>query len=122
MSATAPQPLDSARFDLLDRIVGRLRDGEVDDATRRTVSLLTAVTNPDRAPRLAVRPGEPAVMVERLAVWALRRVDDETVAAAADLLAASPPREVPDRQAVSGAPAVRAAAAACSGLEAEPAR
>lgn len=122
MSATAPQPLDSARFDLLDRIVGRLRDGEVDDATRRTVSLLTAVTNPDRAPRLAVRPGEPAVMVERLAVWALRRVDDETVAAAADLLAASPPREVPDRQAVSGAPAVRAAAAARSGLEAEPAR
>lgn len=121
MCATAPQTLDTPRFDLLDRIVGRLRDGEVDDATRRAVSQLTAVANPDRASRLAVRPGEPAVMVERLAVWALRRVDDEAVTVAADLLAASP-REVPDRPAVSGAPAVRAAAAARSGLEAEPAR
>lgn len=121
MSATAPQFLDTARFDLLGRIVGRLADGEVDDATRRAVSRLTAVADPDRAPRLAVRPGEPAVLVERLAVWALRRVDDETVTAAADLLAASPPHEV-DRQAVSDAPAVRVPAAARSGLEAEPAR
>ncbi len=122
MSATAPQFLDTARFDLLDRIVGRLRDGEVDDATRRAVSLLTAVASPDRARRLAVLPGEPAVLVERLAVWALRRVDDETVTVAADLLAAAPPRAV-DQQTVSDAPAFRVpAVAACSGLEAEPAR
>ncbi len=121
MTATAPQVLDTARFDLLDRIVARLRDGEVDDATRRAVSLLTAVADPDRARRLAVRPGEPTVLVERLAVWALRRVDDETVTAAADLLAASPPHEVEDRYTAS-APAPRVRAAACSGLEAEPAR
>lgn len=121
MSATAPQALDTTRFDLLDRIVGRLRQGEVDDATRRTVSLLAAVADPDRARRLAVGAGEPAALVERLAVWALRRVDDETVTVAADLLA-STPREVADRSAVSDAPALRIPAAARSGLEAEPAR
>lgn len=121
MIATAPQALDTARFDLLDRIVARLRDGEVDDVTRRVVSQLTAVADPDRAWRLAVRPGEPPVLVERLAVWALRRVDDEAVTEAADLLAASPPHEAADRPAVS-APAIRIRAAACSGLEAEPAR
>lgn len=83
----ATHTLDSHHFALLDRIARRLAPGTpVDEPTRRAVSLLTAAADPPRADRLAVRPGEPAVLVQRLAVWALRRVPDDAVASAAAIL------------------------------------
>ncbi|MBW3665602.1 MAG: hypothetical protein KY469_21105 [Actinobacteria bacterium] len=82
-----PHPLDTPDFALLDRLVHRLgADGHVSDDVRRAVDLLTAAAAPERADRLAVRPGEPPAIVERLAVWALARTTDAAVATATGLL------------------------------------
>lgn len=106
---TPTHTLDTHHFALLDRIVQRLSRGTpVDESTRRAVSVLTAAADPARADRLAVQPGEPAVIVERMAAWALRRAPDEAVAAAAAVLdghpadvaseAAAPAKDTPDRR------------------------
>ncbi len=80
MTALESRPLDSPRFALADRIARRVMgQRSVDLATRQAVSLLTADADPERAERLAVRPGEPGPLVERLAVWALHRASDEAV-------------------------------------------
>lgn len=83
-----PRPLDDARFALLDRLWQRLHDAGpmTDEATRRAVAELTTSAAPHRADRLRPRPDEPAVLVERLAVWALHRADDEAVARAGHVL------------------------------------
>ena len=83
---TAPRTLDTPDFALLDRLVRRMADAGVDDRVRRTVDALTTAADPDRAGRLAIRPTEAPVLVERLAVWALRRVDDGAVARATTIL------------------------------------
>ena len=89
MSPRPTHRLGPDHFVLLDRIVQRLTDGAVDEATRRAVTALTTAADPARADRLAVRPGEPAPLVERLTVWALRRTDAETMQAAHQLLDAT---------------------------------
>lgn len=87
MTALTPRPLDNPRLALADRIARRLIGrSRVDTATREAVTLLTASADPGRAERLAVRPGEPGPLVERLAVWALRRVPDDAVARAERIL------------------------------------
>lgn len=87
MTALASRPLDSPRFALADRIARRVMgQAPVDLATREAVSLLTASADPERAERLAVRPGEPGALVERLAVWALHRAPDAAVALADQIL------------------------------------
>lgn len=79
--------LDQQRFALADTITRRLAGRDVaDDRTRDAVIALTAAAAPERAAQLAPRPAEPAVLVERLAVWALRRADDATVADVASML------------------------------------
>lgn len=83
----SPRTLDTTRFALLDRIVRSMdRDGHATNEVRRAVDALTAAADPDRAVRLAVQPGEPPVLVERLAVWALRRTTDQAVAHATRML------------------------------------
>jgi hypothetical protein len=104
-----PPPLETPHFALLDRLVQRMaRHDRVDARTREAVSLLTATADPRGADRLAVRAGEPPVLVERLAVWALKRVDTDAVARAAAVLegrpvpiAAAPAGIVDDRVAVA---------------------
>lgn len=87
MTAAAPRTLDAPHFTLLDQIVRRLSDRpHVDDLTRLAVTVLTSAADPECADRLAVRPGEPPVLVERLAVWALRRAPDHAVSQAARIL------------------------------------
>ena len=82
----APHALDTPAFALLDRLVRRMAAEGVDDRTRRAVDLLTTAADPDRAERFAIRPAEAPALVERLTVWALRRVDDAAVTLAADVL------------------------------------
>lgn len=84
-----PGMLDAPHSALLDRLAGRMLDGHVPDDVRRAVDVLTAAADPRRADRLAVGPGEPPVVVERLAVWALRRTTDRAVATATRMLAAA---------------------------------
>lgn len=87
MTAPAPRTMDSPRFALADRIARRVMgQTPVDAATREAVTLLTASADPGRAERLAVRPGEPGPLVERLAVWALHRAPDDAVARADQIL------------------------------------
>ena len=79
--------LPTTAFPFLTELSARLRDRttappEVLDA----VALLTATADPDRALRLRPRSGEPAALVERLAVWALHRVDAGTVLLAHEVL------------------------------------
>jgi hypothetical protein len=50
------------------------------------VALLTASADPARAEALRPRPDEPPALVERLAVWALRQVDHDTIVLAHALL------------------------------------
>lgn len=84
---TETHALDTPHFALLDRLVRRMEDDRhADPVTRAAVDVLTAAAAPDRAARLAVRPGEPVVLVQRLAVWALRRVPADVVAEAAHVL------------------------------------
>lgn len=79
--------LQDRHFALLDTLVRRMADTDgVDETARRAVTALTASADPARADRLAVRPGEPAVLVERLAAWALRRASDDAVARARRIL------------------------------------
>lgn len=86
MTAT-PRILGTDDFALLDALVTRMdRTGGPDPVVRAAVDRLTARAAPDRADRLAVQAGEPPVLVERLAVWAMQRTDGATVAHAADLL------------------------------------
>ncbi len=87
MTAPAPRTMDTPHFALLDRISRRMADRrQVDDLTRLAVTLLTGAADPQRADRLAVQPGEAPALVERLAVWALRRAPDDAVAQAARIL------------------------------------
>lgn len=80
-------PWDTTRFSLADAIARRVADGhEVDVTTREAVTALTTSADPARADRLAVRAGEPAPLVERLAVWALHHATDEAVVTAATIL------------------------------------
>lgn len=88
--ARRPGTLDTTRRALLDRIVRRMdRDGHATDEVRQAVDALTAAADPNRAARLAVGPGEPPVLVERLTVWALRRTTDQAVAHATRMLEAT---------------------------------
>ena len=83
----ATHALDTPHFALLDRLVRRMEDDRhADPVTREAVDLLTAAAAPDRAAQLAVHPGEPPVLVQRLAVWALRRVTEDVVAEAMRVL------------------------------------
>ncbi|MBW3577614.1 MAG: hypothetical protein KY462_07750 [Actinobacteria bacterium] len=84
--ARPPGTLDTPHFALLGRLARRMAGGHVPDEVRRIVDVLTAAADPGRADRLAVRPGEPAILVERLAVWALRRTTEEAVADATRVL------------------------------------
>lgn len=43
------------------------------------VAVLTSAADPDRNALLRPRLGEPPVLIQRLAVWALRQVDDTLV-------------------------------------------
>lgn len=52
----------------------------------QAVGLLTATADPARAERLRPRAGEPPALIERLAVWALHRVDADTIVLAHQLL------------------------------------
>lgn len=76
--------LSPAAFHLLSRLGRAAHHGDaVPEAVRRSVAVLTAAADPAHADRLRPRAGEPAVLVMRLASWALHRVDDAVVAAAA---------------------------------------
>lgn len=87
MTSLASRTMDSPRFALADRIARRVMgQTPVDAPTREAVTLLTASADPGRAERLAVRPGEPGPLVERLAVWALHRASDDAVARADQIL------------------------------------
>lgn len=69
--------------DLSRRIEGcRFAPLEVIDA----VAVLTSAVAPDRADRLRPRPCEPPALVQRLAVWALRQADSDTVRQAHQVL------------------------------------
>jgi|GEM_PF-6420508 len=79
--------MEPTAFALLARI--HLRTDGADHTTpalREAVGLLTAAAAPARAERLLPREGEAPNLVARLAVWALRRVDASTIAAAAAVL------------------------------------
>ena len=79
--------LDTPHVALLDRLVRRMADrGHADTLTRFVVDGLTTAADPGRADRLATRATEAPAMVERLAVWALQRVNDATVARATAIL------------------------------------
>jgi hypothetical protein len=88
--AMTPRPhhaLDTPHFALLDTIARRLaHQAVVDELTRQAVSVLTTDADPDRADRLAIRPGEPAPLVERMAAWALARATYAAVEQARRLL------------------------------------
>lgn len=87
MTAPAPRTMDTQHFALLDEISRRMADHrQVDDLTRLVVTALTEAADPQRADRLAVQPGEAPALVERLAVWALRRAPDDAVARATRIL------------------------------------
>ncbi len=78
------RPAFAFLVDLHARLDGRrYAPHEVLDA----VAYLTSAADPDRAERLRPRAGEPAPLVERLAVWALHRVEDDVVVTAHALLA-----------------------------------
>jgi hypothetical protein len=77
--AATPRDLEPLHFRYLSALVRRLEERGVDAAVRRSVDLLTADAVPDRATRLAIRPSEPVVLVERLAVWALHRASKSAV-------------------------------------------
>lgn len=65
---------------LLDALAGRLAGQTVpDSASLAAVTILTMAAAPDRAERLRPGPGDSVALVERLAAWALRRVDAPTV-------------------------------------------
>lgn len=81
-----PHDLGPAHFQYLLALVRRLEARGVDATVRASVDRLTADAVPDRAARLAVRPSEPAVLVERLAAWALHRASDAALAEARALL------------------------------------
>lgn len=87
MAARPHHALDTPHFALLDTIARRLA-GQcgADELTRYAVTVLTTDADPDRADRLAIRPGEPAALVERMATWALARATDDAVEEARGIL------------------------------------
>lgn len=89
--------MDTNGFALLARIHA-LTDGTATTTPelRAAVATLTAAADPGRADRLAPRPGEPPVLVARLAVWALRRVEADAVEAATAALDGASQREAHD--------------------------
>lgn len=117
MTAPAARTMDTEHFALLDRISQRMADRrQVDDVTRVAVTLLTAAADPQRADRLAVQPGEPPALVERLAVWALRRAPDDAVSRAAQILDGDrvPPADPAEGRAHLPMPAAATAGALCT--------
>lgn len=80
---TLPDPAFPFLAELARRLDGRpTAPAEVLAA----VALLTATADPERADRLRPGAAEPAALVERLAVWALHRVDAGTARLAHELL------------------------------------
>lgn len=75
--------MHDAAFPLLHAI-HRATDGAstTTPRLRGAVAVLTSAADPARADRLVPLPGESPVLVARLAVWALRRVDEPTIRAA----------------------------------------
>ena len=84
--AATPHDLQPAHLRYLLALVRRLEAHGVDATVRASVDVLTADAVPDRAARLAVRPTEPAVLVERLAVWAMHRASESALAEAREVL------------------------------------
>lgn len=107
MAATT-HPLGTGHLQMLARFVERtVNDGAVADDVRRAVDVITSAAAPHRAARLAVRPGEPVPLVERLLVWGLHRTTDEALAHAMQLLTGAPchPRTQPrDKTAATALP------------------
>lgn len=72
--------LDTPHFQLLGTIHERLADRDHSDpATLAIVNRLLADADPDRYDRLEMQPAEPAVLVERMASWAIARASDPVV-------------------------------------------
>ena len=81
------QMLPTPAFPFLAELSAGLRDRPTaPPEALAAVTLLTASADPRRADRLRPGAGEPAALVERLAVWALHRVDAGTVLLAHELL------------------------------------
>lgn len=78
-----PTPAFPFLADLTSRLDGR---ATATPDVLEAVALLTATADPRRADRLRPRPGEPAALVLRLAIWALRQVDAGTVLLAHSML------------------------------------
>jgi hypothetical protein len=104
MSLTLPTPavaarlLDDDRLALADRIARRLADtGRADPSTRRAVARLVASADVREPGRHTPRPDDAPVLLERLAVWALARADDDAVHDARDELGPGPSRAPADR-------------------------
>lgn len=86
--ATTTRVLDERRLAVLDALTAHLRHHGVDDALADAVRVLVRDGSVHRADRMAVRPGDAPVLVERLAAWALRRASDDAVEAAVATLCA----------------------------------
>lgn len=85
---TTTHVLDERRLALLDALTIHLRHHGVDDTAAAAVRVLVHDAAVHRADRLAVRPDDAPVLVERLAAWALRRASDEAVTTAVATLVA----------------------------------
>ncbi|HUG86665.1 MAG TPA: hypothetical protein VMM13_19000 [Euzebya sp.] len=88
-NATLPDPAFRFLSQLSSQLDGR---SSAPDDVLRAVGLLTATADPGRAARLRPRAGEPPALIQRLAVWALHRVDSDTIVLAHRLL--QPPAPV----------------------------
>lgn len=84
--------MDRSAFPFLAEI-HRRTDGRsvAPKEVRDAVQVLTAAADPARADRLAPQAGEPASLVARLAVWALRQVGPEVIATADAVLRCASP-------------------------------
>ena len=78
--------LDDRRVLVLDALTRHLHDHGVDDTARDTVHTLLHGAGPEARTRLAVHRGDTAVLVERLAAWALRRAPEHALDRAVDVL------------------------------------
>jgi hypothetical protein len=103
MHTSPPRAMPDAAFPFLTDLHRALHGrAQVSPQVLDAVGLLTATADPDRAGRLRPGPTEPAALVERLAVWALRQVDEDSVVLAHALLlgAVGPAGEVTTPSAV----------------------
>ena len=85
MTRTTP-PADDPRTALLHDIADHLDQHGVDAVVAGAVDALVRDVAVHRADRMLVAPHDPAVVVERLAAWALRRAGDRAVRRAAHAL------------------------------------